>query len=243
LTTAGGVQCWGNNSNGQLGNNSTTNSPVPVAVSGLSSGVLAVSAGWNHACAVTTAGGVRCWGDNEFGELGNNSTMQSPVPVVVSGLSSGVAAVSTGDYYTCAVTTAGGVWCWGDNYYGQLGNNSTTNSHVPVAVSGLSSGVAAVSTGRSHTCALTTARTVQCWGDNRNGELGNNSTTQSLVPVAVSGLPSDIFAVSARAWYTCAVNGNGGVAGAIQCWGQNTFGQLGNNSTTDSHVPVWVVEP
>jgi hypothetical protein len=157
--------------------------------------VAEIAAGYYFTCALTTAGGVQCWGSNFNGQLGNDSTIGSYAPVAVTGLSSGVSAVAAGDAHTCALTTSGGVQCWGDNQYGQLGNNSTTESHVPVAVTGLSSGVSALAAGGDHTCALTTAGGVQCWGDNANGQLGNDSTTNSDVPVAVMGLSSGVSAI------------------------------------------------
>jgi alpha-tubulin suppressor-like RCC1 family protein len=232
LTMGGGVECWGNNSSGNLGNNSTTNSSVPVQVSGLTSGVSALSAGAASACALTVSGGVWCWGDNTYGELGNNSTTNSSVPVQVSGLTSGVTAVSVGLAFACALTASGGVECWGWNSDGQLGNNSTTNSSVPVQVSGLTSGVTAVSAGADFACALTTGGGIECWGYNAYGQLGNNSTTNSSVPVQVSGLTSGVTAVSEA----CALTAGGGV----ECWGFNSYGQLGNGSTTNSSVPVQV---
>jgi hypothetical protein len=134
---------------------------------------------------LTAAGGAQCWGGNQYGQLGDNSTINRSVPVVVAGLSSGVSAIAAGTFHTCALTTAGGVQCWGDNGQGELGNSSTTNSSTPVVVTGLSSGVSAIAAGELHTCALTTAGGVQCWGDNAAGDLGNNSTTHSSVPVAV----------------------------------------------------------
>jgi alpha-tubulin suppressor-like RCC1 family protein len=105
--------------------------------------------------------------------------------VAVTGLSSNVTAIAAGGSHTCALTTAGAVQCWGSNASGQLGNNSTTNSQLPVAVTGLSSDVTAIAAGQSHTCALMTSGAVQCWGDNEDGQLGNNSTTNSSVPVTV----------------------------------------------------------
>ena len=190
VTAGGGVECWGGNSAGELGNNSTTNSSVPVQVSGLT-GVTAVSVGGDSSCAVTAGGGVECWGDNAYGELGNNSTTNSSVPVQVSGLTSGVTAVSVGQASACAVTAGGGVECWGTN----IGNNSTTTqcsgspcSLTPVQVTGLTSGVTAVSAGVGFACALTAGGGVWCWGDNEFGQLGNNSTTGSSVPVQVAGL-------------------------------------------------------
>ena len=236
LTTAGGVECWGDNSYGQLGNGTATDSSVPVAVSGLSSGVSAISAGNAQTCALQAGGGVECWGDNFAGQLGNGTTTGSLVPVAVSGLSSGVSAISAGSNYTCALTSAGGVECWGDNTYGQLGNGTTTDSSVPVAVSGLSSAASAISAGGNHTCALTTAEGVQCWGSNSSGQLGDGTTTNRYVPVAVSGLSNGVSAVSVGQNHTCALTSDGGV----ECWGSNSSGQLGNGTATDSSVPVAV---
>jgi alpha-tubulin suppressor-like RCC1 family protein len=146
----------------------------------------AVSVGNIHTCALTTGGGVWCWGAGP--QVGNGAGRSTPV--AVSGLSSGVAAISAGGGETCAVTTGGGAKCWGDNSYGGLGNGTTTSSSTPVAVSGLSSGVAAISVGTLYTCAVTTGRGVKCWGINNFGQLGNGTTTSSSTPVAVSGLSS-----------------------------------------------------
>ena len=144
----------------------------------------ALSAGGDHTCALTTAGGVKCWGNGTHGQLGNGGHNDGYVPVAVVGLTSGVAALSAGDTHTCALTTAGGVKCWGYGNFGQLGNGSYHSySSVPVAVVGLSRGVAAVSAGGDHTCALTTAGGVKCWGYGRLGQLGNGSNKGSSVPV------------------------------------------------------------
>jgi alpha-tubulin suppressor-like RCC1 family protein len=125
-----------------------------------------------------------CWGDNDLEELGTGSNMNSSVPVSVSGLASGVAAIGVGAAHSCALTTSGGVQCWGFNPQGELGNN-LSNTAVRVAVSALSSGVSALATGNQHNCVLMTAGGVRCWGSNGSGELGNNSTTKSNVPVEV----------------------------------------------------------
>jgi len=234
LASNGGVKCWGGNYQGQLGNGSTANSTVPVAVSGLSSGISAISGGGYHTCALTSSGGLKCWGDNEEGQLGNGNNTNSTVPVNVSGLSSGVNAISAGGYHSCALMVSGGVKCWGDNYYGELGNGNTADSNVPVNVSGLSSGVSAISAGGVHTCALLTSGGVKCWGYNEFGQLGNGNNTNSKVPVNVSGLSSGVSAISAGGFHTCALLTSGG----LKCWGSNGFGQLGNGNNTDSNVPV-----
>jgi Cutinase/Regulator of chromosome condensation (RCC1) repeat len=190
LTTAGAVKCWGYNGDGELGNGTTTiGSNTPVDVVGLGSGVASVSAGNGHTCTVTTAGAVKCWGYNVGGVLGNGTTIDSNTPVDVVGLGSGVASVSAGFDHTCAVTTASAVKCWGWNGNGELGNGTTTNATTPVDVVGLGSGVASVSAGDYHTCAVTTDVVVKCWGLNTNGQLGNGTTTNAITPVGVIGLP------------------------------------------------------
>jgi alpha-tubulin suppressor-like RCC1 family protein len=237
VTTTGGVKCWGDNSNGQLGDRTTTNSSVPVDVVGLSAGVASVSAGLDYTCAVTSSGAVKCWGHNAFGELGTGTNVDSMVPVGVVGLASGVVAVSVDWSHSCAVTSSGGVKCWGHNAFGELGTGSNVDSLVPVGVVGLGSGVLAVSVGEFHSCAVTQAGAVRCWGYNAEGELGNGITVDSSVPVDVVGLASGVVALSTSGFHSCALTS----AGAVKCWGRNPNDELGDETTTDSAVPVGVV--
>jgi len=235
LTTAGGVKCWGVNFSGELGDNTTIDSHLPVDVSGLSGGVTFIAVGSDHSCAVTAVGGVKCWGLNYDGQLGDGTTTDSHVPVDVSGLTSDVVAVAASRFNTCALTTAGGVTCWGYNYHGRLGNNSTISSHVPVDVMGLTTGAAAIAVGDEHSCALTTAGGVKCWGYNMFGQLGNNTTVDSHIPVDVSSLGSGVAAIAAGFSHNCALT----TAGGVKCWGSNSSGQLGDNTAgTDRHIPV-----
>ncbi len=234
LTTVGGVKCWGSNAEGRLGDNSTTDRLAPVDVTGLTSGAAAVSAGGSHTCALTTAGAVKCWGSNRDGQRGDYSATEHLTPVNVRGLASGVAAISAGDAHTCALTTAGGVKCWGLNPDGQIGDGSTADRLTPVDVTGLASGVAAISADKHHTCALTTTGGVKCWGLNATGQLGDGSTTQHLAPTDVTGLTSGAAAISAGGDHTCALT----TAGGAKCWGANFGGQIGDNTTTRRLTPV-----
>jgi alpha-tubulin suppressor-like RCC1 family protein len=234
LTAGGGVKCWGANWDGQLGDGTTTDRHTPVDVSGLSSGVAAIAAGYEHTCALTTGGGVKCWGNNWYGQLGDGTTTGRTTPVEVSGLSSGGAAIATGGFHTCALTASGGVKCWGWNLYGQLGDGTTTDRTTPVEASGLSSGGAAIATGGFHTCALTASGGVKCWGANWYGQLGDGTITQRTMPVDVSGLSSGVVAIAAGYYHTCALTAGGGV----KCWGRNSYGQLGDETMTSRNTPV-----
>ena len=237
VTSTGGAKCWGSNGNGQLGANYPNNSSTPVAVTGLASGVSTITVGNEHSCAVTSAGGAKCWGGNSYGQLGKDSTVtsSSPTPVDVYSLTSGAASISAGAYHTCAVTTAGGAKCWGLNNNGQLGIGSTSSTWVPTAVSGRDSGVSSLAVGDTHSCLITATGTAMCWGVNSQGQLGNNSTTRNLTPVAVTGLTSGIRQLTGGSSHTCAITDSGPL-----CWGRNREGQLGNGSTTDTKVPVAV---
>ena len=237
VTSEGGARCWGDNDFGQLGNGSNVGSNTPVKVNGLSSGVVAISAGESHTCALTRAGGVQCWGDNIFGKLGNGSNVGSNTPVKVNGLRRGVIAISGGRNHTCALTRAGVAKCWGNNDYGQLGNGSNVGSNIPVNVNGLSTGVIAISAGHIQTCVVTSEGGVQCWGDNDYGQLGNESNTGSNTPVDVNGLSWGVTVISAASWHACALTQNEGVA---LCWGNNYYGQLGNGTNSNSNTPVGV---
>ena len=238
LTTTGGAKCWGYNSDAQLGDGSSTQRLIPVDVSGLTSGISAITAGRYHSCALTNVGGIKCWGLNSTGQLGDNSpVVRRFTPVDVFGLASGANAIAAGSDHTCALTIGGAVKCWGYNASGQLGDNSTMRSISPVDVSGLASGITAIATSRNHSCALTSAGGVKCWGSNGSGQLGDNSTTQRLVPVDVSGLTSGVSAIAAGGSHTCALTSSGGV----KCWGSNGNGQLGDNSTTQRLIAVDVV--
>jgi alpha-tubulin suppressor-like RCC1 family protein len=244
----GNVECWGDNSFGELGDGTHTSSPTPVAVidpvfHAPSFTATQVAAGLRHTCALVNGGGVQCWGDNTLGELGDG-THTSGNTFVKNITTATNVGVGTG--HSCAVAS-GKVWCWGDNTLGQLGNGSTTSSPNPVTVQGLpdpnTNPPRAVVAGLGHSCAILQDGSVYCWGQNQLGQLGNQTTTASTKAVAVLaslGLPAvfpePILAAAissaANANHTCASFGGGG--GAV-CWGDNSDAQLANGGGGSSN--------
>ncbi|HWB35267.1 MAG TPA: hypothetical protein VHA75_04495, partial [Rugosimonospora sp.] len=218
--------CWGDNGSGQLGDGTTTQRLIPTPVAGGHTFV-SLSAGLEHACALTAQGQAWCWGYGGNGELGNGATTSSSVPVQVSG---GLAFVqlATGDGYSCGITAQGAAWCWGANYTGSLGDGTTNNSAVPVAVSGGHSFVRITAAGEfdssaDHTCAIDASGAAWCWGDNSNGQLGDGTTTDRNAPVAVSGGLA-FTEISTGATSACGI----AQGGALYCWGSGVLGTPSN---------------
>ena len=237
LSTDGVVKCWGLNKYGQLGDGSSTSRSTPTDVTGLSSGIVAIAAGFQSTCALTTMGAVKCWGLNDYLRWGSSGSMVVSAPMNVNFFGSGVVAIAAGAVHTCAVTAVGGVSCVGDNRNGQLGNGvATPGIGLTADVLDLSSGVVSITAGGNHTCALTTAGGVKCWGYNGNGQLGDGSTANRTTPVDVSGLASEVAAISAGADHTCALS----AVGAVNCWGYNGAGQIGDGTTTGRLIPTTV---
>ncbi len=235
VTSNGALYCWGNDFNGQCGHGISYFYPdSPYAVPTFTSGVIDAAAGDDHSCVLLSNRSVRCFGGNDEGQLGDNSTTDSTTPVFVSGISSAIAIDSGGGDFTCALLNGGAVQCWGSNDYGQLGNNTTVDSSVPVLVQGLTA--RSISVGRYHACAVTTTGAARCWGRNVNGSLGNGSRTNSSVPVNVTGLSSGVAFVAAGGYHSCAIDS----AGAVRCWGSNWDGQIGDGTTTYRTTPVAV---
>ncbi len=253
VLTAGGVDCWGDNTYGQVGNGTSgglTDLPAPVegpGGTGTLGGVASVASDKAGYCAVLTSGGVDCWGDNTYGQLGigNDNVGRSDIPVAVAGIGrvgtlSGVARLEGAFRGYCAVLTSGGVDCWGDDTYGQLGDGNTTGQYSPVAVVGVGdigtlTGVTAMATDSAGYCAVLTSGGVDCWGDNTDGELGDSGTLSSDSPVAVvarggTGSLSSVASVvnDGSSGEYCAVLTTGGV----DCWGANANGSLGDGSTS-----------
>jgi alpha-tubulin suppressor-like RCC1 family protein len=264
LTGVGEVYCWGIDLLGQLGtgipytDSRKRESPVPVKVAGIS-GAKAIAVGGTHACALTATGGVKCWGSNDDGQLGDGSPvgdgsgLNPPYkgkPVDVPGIS-GATAIASGNHHTCVITSAGGLSCWGSNLFGESAGDGLVDSHLiqrptPVNVTGLASGVARVSIGHRNTCVTMTSGELRCFGR----ELGLGSARQLSDPhpsgvTTISELaPADAVSTQLHtAHVSCAV-----IGGGARCWGDNYYSALGHNDSDvadygfTTWVPVDVVE-
>lgn len=239
--------CWGNNDNGELGDGTTNDSLVPVAVdtSGNFSGktVLSISTGTASTCAIASNNLLYCWGDAGTGQLGNASGVDrsSPVPVSTSGVLSGktILSVQVANKRACALASDHQVYCFGMNTYGQLGNSTKSDSGIPVAVttSGALAGktILKLALGvNSHSCVLASDNRPYCWGLNTSGQLGNGTRTDSSSPVAVdmTGTLSGkyVFTISTGSGNTCVVASDN----EPYCWGVGDHGELGNNTFPSS---------
>ena len=201
-------------------------------------GARALSAHWQHACAIRDDQTLVCWGSNATGQLGDGTLVNRAQPAVVVGLS-GVTAVAAGLSHTCAISAAG-LSCWGSNSQGQLGANtgsSSTPATTPTPVTRLTNPVA-VAAGAQHTCAVRDTGAVLCWGQNSTGQLGEGSMSSLAEPVPVSGLDTGL-AVAAGATFSCATTSDG----AVFCWGDDHDGQLGTGRGVTQSRPVRLDTP
>lgn len=198
-----------------------------------------VSVGGQQACALTTSNKLKCWGENSDGHLAPGSEDIS-APLSISP-SSSFTKVSSGGSHVCVINGTGGLFCWGVNTSGQVGDSSTTLRNIPTAID---SGIqyAEVSAGEAHTCAITTGSKLKCWGAGANGRLGVGSTSDSTTPLAVDAA-NDYIRVSAGTSHTCALRRVTSSTGSVQCWGSNTYGQIGNNTSgADVTTPTAILD-
>jgi alpha-tubulin suppressor-like RCC1 family protein len=232
------VSCWGtNNTYGQLGNGSFEPSADPVAVSGLNDAVQ-LGIGQFHACARQDGGQAVCWGRDNVGQLGNDAErVNAETPRTVAAVTDFV-DIAVGSVSACGLRVTGEVVCWGSNNYGQLGGFEGNYSTVPTPVAGLTN-VASLHAGRVHFCALHTDATVSCWGRNTSGELGDGTTDprDPPAPQLVPGL-TDVVMIAPGAQHTCALRSSG----PPLCWGDNLYGQLGDDTGADSLTAVAVAD-
>jgi alpha-tubulin suppressor-like RCC1 family protein len=223
------VKCFGNDATGMLGDGALA-----------SLNATTITAGYDHYCAIISGGTVKCWGNNSRGQLGNGMNMNfSATPVTVTGLT-GATAISAGAFFSCAIVSGGAVKCWGYNGNGELGNGDATShgqdSTTPVSVLNLSGAAVAIASGYQNTCVAISGGTVNCWGSNFKGQIGNGASGGiSGWAQPVAGL-TGASALAAGVAHICAIVADG----PVKCWGDNAALQLGVTTPAFSTSPVSV---
>ncbi|MEZ4704928.1 MAG: hypothetical protein R3A11_07055 [Bdellovibrionota bacterium] len=242
------VYCWGSNSNGQLGDGTNTNRDTAVRVQGVftTKKAIAISAGTSHSCGVTQDHLVFCWGRNNDGQLGDDSTTDRNLPVQVTGTLSGspIVGVSLGGTTSCAYSSTGQTYCWGNNDTGQLGDGTYLDRDQAISVLGIPGSVQtkSLSSGLSHNCALGSDQKAYCWGGNAYGQLGDGtSTEQVMAQVVQSGdlASRSIKSVELGNYTSCALTQEG----VAYCWGNNQSGAVGDGTFLNRVVPTKVAVP
>ena len=248
LTTAGSIYAWGLNADGQLGDGTTTNSPLPEKIT-LSAKVSSIASGEHHSLALASSGSVFAWGSNGFGQLGDGTTANKLSPTdITSGFAlpsdEEVSSLDAGYYHSLALTSAGKVFTWGLNADGQLGDGTTISEPSPTDITSkfsLAAGekVSSIVTGEFHSLALTSAKRVFAWGHNAYGQLGDGTTANKLSPTDITSgfaLPSGetIASIAVGSYHSFALTS----AGRIFDWGYNGNGQLGDGTTGNRTSPA-----
>lgn len=238
ILVSGGSMCWGNNTVGQLGvgGSSTADQVLPAPVSGGHEFMMLSASTTAHTCGITTAGETWCWGENNYGRLGDGSEFNRSTPVLVSG-NLQFASIAAGGAHTCALTADGTAYCWGLNLRGQVGDGTNINRLVPTAVA-TALKFTKIYAGLSHTCGLTDVNVAWCWGDNIGGALGDGTVVSKNTPVMVSG-GEEFRTLALGERHGCGIT----VDGPTVCWGFNGFGGLGDGTYTTRLTPVAVSSP
>ena len=240
LDVGGGAHCWGDNSRGQLGNGTFTDSDVPVAVSGGLAFDAIVAEGL-YTCALDAGGHAFCWGANDQAQLGDGTTNDQTSPVAVAGGHT-FTSISTGSAHTCGLDAVGNALCWGWNPYGQVGNGAfggaDCNADCVLAPDAVSGGLtfSSISLGWEFSCGIETGGASHCWGRNNRGSLGDDSFTDQPAPTPVGGAETFVTLATGPFRHACGVT----AGSQVFCWGSNGGGQVGDGTTTDAGSPVAV---
>ena len=235
LSSSGEMYCWGAGGLGQLASNDGSGDRLtPTGVATFGPRLLDLATGGDSTCAITESGEARCWGRNDFGQLGDTNFFPHPVPTEVAGLAA-MRRIAIGPLHACGVSMATEVFCWGYNDTGQLGLGFAGPIAPANRVPRLT-GVQQIAVGGSHTCAILVTGLLQCWGSNYYGQIGDGQTVvDNLIPTPTP-LIGRALAVAAGLVFTCAID----APGIVYCWGANRFGQLGDGTTVDRVTPVIV---
>ncbi|MBZ0219539.1 MAG: chitobiase/beta-hexosaminidase C-terminal domain-containing protein [Candidatus Methylomirabilis sp.] len=233
LKSDGTLWAWGRNFYGQLGDGTTTNKYAPVQI-GADNNWASVATGDNHTIALKSDGRLWAWGYNYYGQLGDGTTAQRNAPVEITNIGTEWASIAAGYFHTSALKADGTLWAWGRNYYGQLGDGTTTDKYPPVQI-GTDNKWASVAAGGAHTIALKSDGTLWAWGRNDFGQLGDGTTTNKYAPVQI-GTDNDWASVAVGNYHAIALKSDG----TLWAWGRNDSGQLGDGTTTDKYAPVQI---
>ena len=218
----------------QTGGGDNNGTSIYVHAQAVSATAIQVSAGSYHTCALIQGGTVKCWGANNYYNLGDGTNNDNANAVDTLPLGAAATQVSVGYYSTCALLTGGTVKCWGNNAYGQLGDGATTSRSSPASTLALGAAATQISVGQYHTCALLTDGTVKCWGHNLYGQLGDGTTTTRSSPALTLALGAAATQIAASQFHTCALL----TGGTVACWGYNGEGHIGDGTTTNRPSPT-----
>lgn len=237
IKTDGTLWLWGSNIFVQLGDNTTASKSSPVQIFGGGTNWKLVSCGTYHSVAIKTDGTAWAWGTNSSGQLGDNTVSPKSSPVQTISTGTNWKTISAGGFYSMAIKTDGTLWSWGQNSYGQLGDNTITNRSSPVQTISAGTNWKQVSCGLNHTAAIKTDGTLWLWGRNLYGGLGDNTTQSRSSPVQTIVGGTNWKQVSLGNFTTSAIKTDG----TLWSWGYNPFGQLGDGTTTDRSSPVQII--
>jgi len=234
LKTDGTLWLWGWNSNGQLGNNSTSNISSPVQTVTTGTNWNYISCGLRHTAAIKTDGTLWIWGYNYYGQLGDNTIIDKSSPIQSISFGTNWRSVACGGVHTSAIKTDGSLWSWGYNYYGQLGNNKNNHTSSPVQTIAGGNNWNFVACGNYHTAAIKTDGTLWAWGYNSYGQIGDNTLVHKSSPIQTTTYATNWTSVSCGQLATAGIKTDG----TLWLWGRNSYGQLGDNTITHRSSPV-----
>jgi alpha-tubulin suppressor-like RCC1 family protein len=236
IDRTGRVWGWGNGYAGAIGTGNTFNYNTPVSIAGTVKTFCQISSGQYNSLAIDKNGRAWAWGDNGFGQLGDNSITQRCTPVSVAGAAKTFCKIDGGNNHVLAIDRTGRVWAWGANNFGQLGNNAFVSQRTPVSILGATKTFCHISGGVSHSLGIDKNGRAWAWGQGANGGLGNNSTANVCTPVSVLGGVKTFCKISGGQNFSVAIDKNG----RVWAWGANSSGQLGDDTLLSKNTPVSV---
>ena len=232
-----GLWTWGYNNFGQLGDNTTAAKSSPVQTVAGGTNWKSVAGGYYHTAAIKTDGTLWTWGYNSYGQLGDNTVAAKSSPVQTVSAGTNWKQVASGYYHTAAIKTDGTLWSWGFNIYSQLGDNTTAGKSSPVQTVAGGTNWKSVASGYYHTAAIKTDGTLWTWGQNSNGQLGDNTLAGKSSPVQTVAGGTNWKSVTRGQYHTAAIKTDG----TLWLWGYNNYGQLGDNTIANKSSPVQTV--